>query len=83
MIKQATWTDVERVVKAVKAHRSTACATAGTDDPVAAIQGLSSLLFVGATIWKDDEPIVACGAVLNHPGTIVAIWCRNGAGDID
>jgi hypothetical protein len=61
MIKQATWTDIERVAKAMKADHRSACAVTGTDDPVTAIQGLSSLPFVGVTIWKDDEPIVACG----------------------
>ncbi|MGB7101550.1 MAG: hypothetical protein WBD95_22630 [Xanthobacteraceae bacterium] len=68
MIKQATWTDIERVAKAMRADHRSACAVAGTDDPVTAIQVLSALRFVGVTIWKDDEPIIACGAVFLHRG---------------
>lgn len=76
VIKPATWRDICRVARAMKPdHARSACAVAGSDDPLEAIQRLALAYYVGVTIWsdsKDDgeygEPIVACGAVLNHPG---------------
>jgi hypothetical protein len=65
-IEQATWPDIRRVAANMRAeHRRSACALAGTADPLEAIQALEHLPYVvGVTIWQDDEPIVACGAVL-------------------
>ena len=49
-------------------HRRSVCALANTDDPLEAIQKLSLCAYVGATVWREDTPIVAAGAALTHPG---------------
>lgn len=70
MLKKATWADILRVAENMNAiHRRHVCATCGTEDPVVAIQRMALRAYVGVTIWRDeDEPIVAAGAVIQHPG---------------
>ena len=67
-LKAIAWPDIERVArKMCELHRHKVCLTAFTDDPVAAISYMATKPLVGVTVWKDDEPVAVCGAVITHP----------------
>lgn len=69
MLKIVTWPDIQRVAASMRdIQRKAALALCGSDDIMEAIMPLATSPTIGATVWKGDEPIVAIGVVLVHPG---------------
>jgi hypothetical protein len=53
-------------------HRRATCAFASTNDPSEAIGALEAQLYLGVTVWREDEPIAVAGAILTHPNVASA-----------
>jgi hypothetical protein len=68
VLKTATWPDIEAVARHMcERHARAACSRSCSDNPVEAISGLALRQFLGVTIWKGYDPVVAVGAAITHP----------------
>lgn len=69
MIRPITPQDVAAVAAKMRdIDRREICALSVSDDPVVVTSILSHFAPLGATVWKDDEPICVVGAMMLWPG---------------